>query len=151
MFKRSKLLKLISVAVLLAIASAISFSTISYASTNDEIDYQFVIKTNLAISRYDDKRLRSTSNNDNAWKVNLEFSDEGSNTATMFSLGLNDYTPASAWVTKVVGTGTNYYSANDAADWAYVYLQAKDNNNVAATYRITGYWDEETGRGPGKE
>ena len=151
MLKRAGLSKLITVAVLLAIVSAISLSTVSYASTDDEIEYLFTIKTNLAISRYDDRRLRSTSNNDNAWKVNLQFSDEGSNTATMFSLGLNDYTPASAWVTKVVGTGTDYYSANDAADWAYVYLQAKDNNNVAATYRITGYWDEETGRGPGRE
>ncbi len=146
-FKIKHTTRLLSLIIAIAVV-AVSLSSVAYAAVDSNIDYSFKISANQAISRDADSRYRGTENNNDAWKVNLRTSEEGTNTATQFSLGLEDKTAASNWQTVQVGSGSHYYSANDAADEEYVYLQARDNNKIALSYKITGWWDEETGVSP---
>ncbi len=144
--------KFVAIVIALFVVSAISASSlVAVASTNDDIDFSFGIKAYNAITRDPNKRLRSTSNNDNAWKVSLVLSNETTDNkgcGSRFCLGLEDKTEASEWHLVERGSGEHYYPANDAADFRYVYLQCQDNNNSSKTYTVTGIWDEETGKEP---
>ncbi len=147
--KKTRFTQIIAIAVLLAIISALS-STVAFASTDENISYLFTVKNYLGISRDSNPQWRSTSDNNNAWKVNFKTSEEpGNSTMTKFSLGLEEEDNlASNWYGVVVGTGAHYYAANNDGDFATVYLQAQNNNNNANSYVISGYWDEETGITP---
>ncbi len=147
-FKDKYFAKIVASILMLAVVFAISASPVAYASSDENIDYSFKVKINYAVTRFGESKYRSTSDNNNSWKVNLRTSEEGTNTVTLFSLGLEDYTAASTWYAVTVGSGSHYFPTNDAADFNRVYLQAKDNSNKSATYQITGFWDEETGVTP---
>lgn len=141
--------KISSIIMALLVIMTLSVNTlVAYASADSEFDYLFTIKASQAVSRYSDGHFRSTYNNNNAWKVNLEVSGEGDGTATSFRLGLSDNSGGSEWHAVAQGSGDHYYSATDAADWTTVYLQGKNNNNTTKSYTISGYWDEETGVSP---
>lgn len=141
--------KITAIVMALLVISTISINTlVANAAADSNFDYSFTIKASQATSKYSNGNLRSTYDNDNAWKVNLRSSGEGDSTATYFRLCLNDNSGASSWHLVTQGTGSHYYSATDAADFTTVYLQGKNNNNNTNTYTVTGYWDEETGVTP---
>lgn len=141
--------KLIAIVMALLVISTISINTlVANAAVNDNHDYLFTIKASQGTSKNSNGNLRSTYDNNNAWKVNLEVSGEGDNTATYFRLCLKDDWEASNWHLVTQGSGEHYYSASDAADATTVYLQGKNNNNTTKSYTISGYWDEETGVTP---
>lgn len=141
------------VIALLAVTTISASSLVAMASVDGDIPFSFEVKMSNGISREENKRLRTTSNNDNAWMVNLTTSNETDNTkncGSYFCLGLEDQTLASEWHLVVRGSGEHYYAANDAADFRYVYLQCRDNNNSTKKYSVAGFWDEETGKDPDK-
>lgn len=144
--------KFIAIVIALFAVSTISAgSLVAMASIDEDIAFSFQIKANNEISRDPNKRFRSTFNNDNAWKVELVTSnetDDRKGCGTYFCLGLDDKTSASAWHLVERGSGEHYYSSNDAADFANVYLQGKDNNNSSKVYTVGGFWDEETDKAP---
>lgn len=131
--------------VLLAVSTFFASSLVAHASVDSNIEYSFVVKANNGLNKDPDGRRRQTSNNNNAWKVNLRVSGEGDKTATKFRLCLKDDSAASAWHTVIQGSGSHYYATNDAADHKTVYLQGQNNNTSTKSYKVSGYWDEETG------
>ncbi len=141
--------KFIAIVIALLTVTTISASSlVAMASVNENIAFSFKVQAHNAVTRDPNKRFRSTSNNNNAWKVNLTTSDETDSSkgcGSYFCLGLKDQTLASKWYLVERGSGEHYYATNDAADFSYVYLQCKDNNNSSKVYNVAGFWDEETG------
>lgn len=136
------------VIALLAVTTISASSLVAMASVNENIGFSFGVEAHNAITQYQYGRLRTTSNNKNAWKVNLTTSDETDSSkgcGSYFCLGLNDQTEASKWYLVEKGSGEHYYPTNDSAGFKYVYLQCRDNNNSTKTYTVAGFWDEETG------
>ncbi|MCC8074140.1 MAG: DUF2712 domain-containing protein [Clostridiales bacterium] len=141
--------KLMFTILALIVITTISLSgLVAYAYSDNNISYSFTIRASQAVSKYSEDEFRNTYNNDNAWKVNLRSSGEGSSTITYFRLCLEDNSGVSSWHSVVQGSGSHYYSAWDGADHTHVYLQGKNNNNTTKTYTVSGYWDEETGISP---
>jgi len=146
---QSLMKKLSSIVIALVVMSTISVGSLAaYAYFDNNFDYKFTIKASQAVSKYSEKEYRNTYNNNNAWKVNLRSSGEGSNTVTKFRLCLADNSGVSSWHNVTQGSGAHYYAAWDGADHTYVYLQGENNNNTTKTYTVSGYWDEETGINP---
>lgn len=144
--------KFAAIVIALLVVSAISASSlVAMASVDEEIDFRFSFISDETVNRGDDRRYRSTSDNNNAWKVDLQTSNETTDAkecGSLFCIGLEDATLASAWQLVVRYSGPHYYATNDAADFRYVYLMCKDNNNSGKPITLTGVWDEETGRAP---
>lgn len=137
--------KLASMLLILVMLASVSINAlVAYASSDNNYSYKFQIEANET-AKYSEGKFRSTSNNYNAWKVNLQSSGEGEKTITKFRLCLNDGTGASAWHSVTQGSGAHYYSTNDAADFRTVYLQGRNNNDSTKKYTVSGVWDEETG------
>ena len=144
------------VSIFLAMLLIVStFAVTGYAltdelSTDDNHSFSFKIPANQNQGRYTSGKFRSTTDHNNAWKVNFKTSNEPGtgNTYTKFSICLNDGTLASSWHTVQESSGAHYYAGNDWGDYITVYLHGKDNNNIASSYPVSGYWDEETGVAP---
>lgn len=91
---------------------------------------------------------RQTSNKENPWKVNLtdswECDSHNDGCLTTFWLEHSDGKNVSAAYNVSEKMGAQYYPAYASANKSYVRLTAENNNNNGASYRIRGYWDEET-------
>ncbi len=111
------------------------------SASNDNIGYSFAIKANYGNS-YSAQRYRQTSDTSNQWKVNLNYSGEGTGTITTFWLDKAG-TPVSNTHGVAQGSGAHYYNAISSANESYVRLGAENNNLSANTYTASGYWDEE--------
>ncbi len=120
---------------------------VAFTSTNYNYSYSFTVPANRGMVKTSTGYKRQTSNVNNAWKINLKNSAEDGTgrTFTQFCICLNDKTAASAWYSIQETTGDYFKKANDAAGWKTVYLGARDNNNIASSYKVSGVWDEETG------
>lgn len=123
-----------------------SFSLTAFAG-NDNIPYSFTMKANMGRS-YTSSEYRETTRTNNPWKVNMTYNEEGSGTAAIYFLaGSNIITRpqySDAYIV-VQGTGAHYYPAYAEASQKNVALGVKNNNDVAKSYTVSGYWDEETG------
>ena len=144
--------KFTAIVIALLVVSAISASSlVAMASVDENIEFSFSVTAHNSITQETDGRYRSTSDNNNAWKVRLITSTETDATkgcGSYFCLGLENEELASAWYLVERSSGAHYYPTNDEADFETVYLQCKDNNNSSKTYTVGGYWDEETGSVP---
>lgn len=124
-----------------------SFSLTAFAANNDNIAYSFKMKANLGRS-YSSSEYRGTLNPKNSWKVNMTYSDEGTGTAAIYflaSANILTRTQLSDAYTVKQGSGAHYYAAYAEASERNVALGCKNNNDVAKSYTVSGYWDEETG------
>ena len=119
-----------------------AISTTTTFASDDNIDYSFSIKSYYDNS-YSAERYRQTSNKDNKWKVDLQYSSEGNGTITTFWLDKSG-TRVSESHNVTQGTGAHYYSAYSTANQSNVRLGAENNNYSANTYTVSGKWDEET-------
>lgn len=86
---------------------------------------------------------------ENPWKVDFRMSAEGDNTIMLYQIcyksGVLYPTAAKQTESVVCGSGAKYFYANNNAYNKYIYLRARNNNDVDKVYNIKGYWDEETG------
>ncbi|WP_141603791.1 DUF2712 domain-containing protein [Terrilactibacillus laevilacticus] len=126
------------------------------AYEDNDIGFSYTIRPKYGNTN-GDSRHRSTTNNNNMWKVSLDRSDEGKGTITTFWLeGLNWYT-GDYWQASSthdvhqhdpIGSGIyyyDYYTANNNGDDTEARLSAENNNYSTGYYNIYGHWDEETG------
>ncbi len=145
---KKKTTKVFSV-VLVVMLFVATFAVSAFAG-DENLIYSFNIQANRNVTRYTVGQFRDTTNNNNAWKVNFKTSNEPGTgrTFTEYVITKSDGTLAASWHSVQVSTGAHYYAANDNGDFATVYLNGRDNNNIASTYTVTGYWDEETGITP---
>ena len=140
-----KKLCLKKVAVALAAVVLIGTMNISASASNDNYGFEFTLKANSK-SSYSGKRYRQTKKTDNKWKVDFTYSAEGAGTKAIFWLAKNnlDRTIVSKQVTIKQGSGPKLNDAETGASRTDVRLGTKNNNNVSNTYKVSGYWDEET-------
>ncbi|MBC1936427.1 DUF2712 domain-containing protein [Listeria grandensis] len=119
------------------------------SASNDNIKFNFTIKTYHANSVSGEK-YRQTTNTKNNWKVNFSYSGEGAGTVTTF--WLDKKMPWYAELNHQVVSGTYnvkqgttiYKPAYSSASQQNVRLGAENNNYSARSYTASGYWDEET-------
>lgn len=115
------------------------------AYSNDDINYSFTIGANKT-NGYSGVRHRSTTNTRNAWKVNMTYDSEGSNTQATYWLARNSGKAIASDVHTIkASSGAHYYSATSVASDKDVVLAAENNNVKPKGYTVKGYWDEETG------
>lgn len=110
---------------------------------NNNIGYSFSVGYHQ-YPGFSASRYRETYNNKNCWKANMEYSEEGKNTVMNFWLAKNS-TNVSDIVPLRQGGVTKYRYAYNEAARTNVRLKAVNNNYVIKSYKIAGYWDEETG------
>lgn len=127
---------------LAGVVGASLFATTQFASASDDnVGYSFTIGPNYSNS-YSSARYRETSSNANPWKVKFAYSAEGSGTFTTFWL---DKSGTRVSVAPVVKQGTTEYNGTyDGAQKSNVRLGAENNNFNSSSYKVSGYWDEET-------
>lgn len=131
---------------LCAFALSSLVATNAFASSDDDYDFNFRIQGSVDNAQDPTSRYRGTTDNSNAWKVNLLDSDEGPGTVTDFWIEHKNGTNASSQHHVKQGNGSYYFPANDNGDNAYVYLTAENNNFATSTqYNVSGKWDPETG------
>lgn len=106
-------------------------------------DIAFTIKAGQANS-HSGPRYRQTKNTNNKWKVKLEKSGEGKGTVTRFWLEKSSGKNVSTTVNVKQGHKPYYTPAYTDASKTYVRLTAENNADTSKTYRVSGYWDEET-------
>lgn len=131
--------------IIMSIAMLILMNTTTAFASDDNHGYSFTIKANYA-NTYSGSRYRQTTNTGNKWKVNMTYSGEGKGTITTYWLALfnSSHTIASATHDVKQGSGAHYYNAKSNASKKNVCLGAENNNNSTNTYKVSGYWDEET-------
>ncbi len=159
--KRKNLIKRLSVLIVVFTVFMVSTSAVSSIASidNDTIGYSFEIVPYGKVSKYPVSRYRSTTDVNNAWKVELVNSNEsskGTRTATSFHLGVynpNGYNPkGSGTYAARLGSDFYYHAAYSNASKADVYLYGRDNLDTNSfSYSVSGHWDEETGQPPGAE
>jgi hypothetical protein len=136
----------ISVAFVLGCTAFLGINTLVSYAGNDNINFSFTIKP-LGQNTRSSGQYRETTNQYNAWKVNLQNSNEASgNTVTRFWLEGYNKQNVSPSPDVLEGSGAHYYNTYTSASQRTVYLTAQDNDlNLTATYTASGVWDEETG------
>lgn len=146
--KRTNTIKKVLVIVIAALM--LSSLVVTSNASDDNHSYAFYVPAHQGISQYSNGNYRSTNDTNNAWKVNLKASSEpgNGNTYTSFCLGNSSQNAVSGWHNVQEASGSHYYAAYTSASNITVYLQAKDNNNIANSYNVSGVWDEETGQLP---
>lgn len=122
----------------------IGMYTFTSFASDDQKGYSFKLKGGYANS-YSEKEYRQTKSPSNPWKVNLAYNEEGDGCIATFWLDV----PSSAYLGSDTydiyqGSGDHYYSANGYASQVDVRLGAENNNDTFWSYRVSGYWDEET-------
>lgn len=120
------------------------FSSLLVNATDDKIDYSFTIDGWRCNGREEAGRYRQTTHTDNPWKVKMESSKEGDNTYTNYWLEKYDETNVSIKRQVKVGLGPYYTDAKSGASQTTVYLTAENNNFNGTSYKVSGFWDEET-------
>ncbi|MFY9197775.1 MAG: DUF2712 domain-containing protein [Acutalibacteraceae bacterium] len=147
--KKRAIKTLISCAIVSIIMASLSIPAFAYV--DDSYGYNFYIQPYLANTYWNDVKFRETYDNQNAWKVQLAYSEEGNGTITRFWIekaNTGKSSPASEYYLIKQG-GTVYYKpATNAGDHTNVKLAAENNNNVPRGYQVSGVWDEETGKRP---
>lgn len=143
---KSSLKKKIASICLCTLATTSMFAFNAFAAEDNNVAYKFRIQGSVDNAQESDGRFRSTTDNSNAWKVELEKSGEGEGTITCFWIEKSNGTNASSSIQIKQGNAARYFTANDKGDNTTVYLTA-ENNNFTSTkqYEVSGYWDEETG------
>ena len=138
--KKAVLVKAMTMAIL-------SVSFVGKAATDNNVDFSFKVGAYHENGRVKNKdaRYRSATNEDNAWKVKMTDSREGSGSVTKFWIELYDGTNVSDTVSATQGNSEYYKSATSQASKATVYLTAENNNYNGTSYWVSGVWDEETG------
>lgn len=132
---------------MLILMSSLALSAIlpALAYVNDDIGYEFIIGPKQA-NGYSSPRHRSTTNTRNAWKVNMTYDSEGSNTQATYWLARNSGKAiASDIYTIKTSSGAHYYPSTAVASNNDVVLAGENNNFKPKGYIVKGYWDEETG------
>ncbi|MEW5552128.1 DUF2712 domain-containing protein [Peribacillus frigoritolerans] len=127
--------------------SILASANLSFAYENNEIGFDFNLKPNYG-NTYTAIRERSTTNDDNQWKVNLLDNSEGPGTYATFWLEavVDDWLRASAPHDVQEGSGNHYYTTNNnLADNTNTRMGAENNNYSTDYFNVEGYWDEETG------
>ena len=128
---------------------AVVFSCVStinaHAATNDNYDYKFQIGRWAGNGSVEKARERTTEYYNNAWKVRLDTSGEGTGTITRFWLELKSGTNVTGAIQAKQGGAEQYKIAYPEAQKKWVYLTGENNNYNNSTYYVTGIWDEETG------
>lgn len=123
-------------------AISILLSASTFAS-DDNIFFSGTVKAYGANTRFP-KRYRETNMVEEPWKVQLVTSEEGKGTITTFWLE-NFYTDnVSADVYAKQGGPVYYNNPYESANRIDNYLTMENNNFNGNTYKVTGYWDEET-------
>lgn len=124
-----------------------SFSLTSFAAYDNNISYSLEMKANLARS-YTSSEYRGTTNPNNSWKVNMTHNAEGTGTIAIYFLASSNIITRMQYsdaYSVIQGSGAHYYPAYLEASEQNVALGCKNNNDVAKTYTVSGFWDEETG------
>lgn len=115
------------------------------ASENNNVSFSFQIGKYHKNGRTAKGRYRSTTNTNDAWKVQLITSGEGNGTYTRFWLENYDEDNVSGMIKAQQGEAATYEKASGKASKATVYLTGENNNFNGDKYNVTGIWDEETG------
>lgn len=137
--------KLIAIAVCV-FAFASMFATYALASTEQDYSFIFRIQGSYHNAQNPTGLYRNTNVNTNAWKVRLDYSEEGNKTITTFWLELKDGTNASEAYAIKQGDPARYKPANDKGDYATVYLTGENNSYLASDqYTVSGIWEPDTG------
>ncbi|OJG97479.1 hypothetical protein RV18_GL000760 [Enterococcus termitis] len=139
--KRKKVKLILILGLLLSVSGV--FSSIPASASNDDWGFGFTIQANQANSR-SSARYRETTKTNNQWKVNMQKSGEGGGTITRYWLEVPNGTNVSTSKNVKQGGGAYYTNAYSDASKKNVHLTAENNNYNRATYRVSGYWDEET-------
>ena len=121
---------------------------INYVDAADNnIGYEFKLQHHYKNS-YTEIEYRQTKNVNNKWKVNMVYSAEGKGTIATYWLNrpylFNTTERVSAVHDVKQGSGAHYYKAYKKASQEWVNLGAENNNDTAKSYKVSGYWDEET-------
>lgn len=114
--------------------------------------FGFDIPKNGGLTHTTDSYKRNTSQPNNAWMVQFDYSDEGIsqyNTRTLFWLGIdnpNGINPMGSEKKSVLEkSGPKYFGAKSEASNKYVYLYASDNTDKQKAYTASGYWHPASG------
>ena len=136
---RSRNLK---IAVIAATLFAFMAMTGSVFAVENDYGFSFKLKSGYANS-YSAKRYRQTTNENNKWKVDMQYNSEGKGCKATYWLAKNNdaRTVVSNTHTIKQGSGAHYYKETAGASKTYVRLAAENNNDAACT--VSGYWDEE--------
>lgn len=115
------------------------------ASENNNIYFQFWVKSFWGNGRVTEGRYRSTTDTNDAWKVQLKSSGEGEGTITNFWLENYDEENVTRDISAVAGEDAKYDKVKSGATERNLYLTGENNNYNGNSYSVWGYWDEETG------
>lgn len=124
---------------------ALFYGLANFASaSNDNYAFDTIVKPYWLENYNSGSRFRDTSHTNNPWKVNLKYSGEGEGTITEFWLENSKDVRVTKKERVKQGVGAHYFKAFDSASRTKVWLMCQNNNFAGETYRVTGYWDEET-------
>ena len=135
--------KKLSMVLVAVMALFYGFANFASAS-NDNYVFDTIVKPYWLDNYNPGGRFRDTTHTNNPWKVNLRYSGEGRGTLTDFWLENRNDTRVTNKETVKQGVGAHYFKAYASASQTKVWLMCENNNFNGETYRITGYWDEET-------
>lgn len=136
--------KIASIIIVLSLMIMFACTTNVFAGDANH-NFSFTVGSYHKNGRNEVGRYRKTTNPNNAWKVQLVQSGEGSGTITRFWLEHYDGENVSDGVNVTQGVGATYSPAYSSASQSTVYLTGENNNYNGASYSVSGYWDEETG------
>ena len=138
---------IVGILVCITAIAAVAISASAYAYDNN-YGYSFTVKPKSGLSYSSDIRYRGATTTKTPWKVNFTYSSEGKKTVMTYFLASSGWFPTkfSDFKNVTQGSGDKYFRAYDVACETDVQLAAKNNNNTANSYTISGYWDEETAK-----
>lgn len=128
----------------LAVAGTVCSGSLVKATQDNDIGFSFSVSAYQRESYASESRTRSTTNTKDCWKVDLAYSGEGKGTVTKFWLAKGNSVVSDS-VNAKQGGAVRYKHAFSSASRSSVRLRACNNNYSSSGYKISGYWDEETG------
>lgn len=145
-----KLLKRAAVGILAGLIglSAMGLFASAYSYDNNYY-FSFTVGDHQKWGYIGSSQYRGTRYVETPWMVNFTSSSEGAGTVMEFFLLNNDwfrYEKRSDYKRVQQGSGKKYFHAYDSANQSDVRIGARNNNNVAYSYTVSGYWDEETAK-----